>query len=88
LEAESRRALEEDGAEVICLGCAGMAGINEVLQKRLGVPVIDGVAASIAYLNALVRCNLSTSKRRGYEQPDAKGVDTVPQTFHNCYKNK
>ena len=34
------------GAEVICLGCAGLAGIEEQLRDQMPVPIIDGVAAA------------------------------------------
>ena len=30
----ARQALERDGTEVICLGCAGMAGLDKKLQPR------------------------------------------------------
>lgn len=42
-----RRAVEEDGAEAIVLGCAGVGGVREALEQKLGVPVIDGVVAAV-----------------------------------------
>lgn len=45
IAAEALRAIAEDGAEAIVLGCAGMAGLTERLAT-LPVPVIDGVAAA------------------------------------------
>ncbi len=45
IAAEAARALAEDGAEAIVLGCAGMAGLTERLAG-LPAPVIDGVAAA------------------------------------------
>ena len=41
--AEIARALDEDHAEAIVLGCAGMADLAASLGKEFGVPVIDGV---------------------------------------------
>jgi allantoin racemase len=46
VSAEIDRALAEDGARVIVLGCAGMADLAARLSVRHGVPVIDGVAAA------------------------------------------
>ncbi len=46
VSAEIDRALSEDGARAIVLGCAGMADLAARLSKRHGVPVIDGVAAA------------------------------------------
>lgn len=45
--AEARHAVEADHAEVICLGCAGMAGLEETITTELGVPVIDGIGAAV-----------------------------------------
>jgi allantoin racemase len=46
VSAEIARALAEDGAGAIVLGCAGMADLAARLSARHGVPVIDGVAAA------------------------------------------
>src|SRR5262249_50739774 len=67
--AECRRALAEDGCGAIVLGCAGMADLCERLQRELGVPVIDGVAAATVTAEALVRARLLTSKRGDYAPP-------------------
>lgn len=39
---------EKDGAGVVILGCAGMGGHRPVLQRELGVPVVDPVQAAVA----------------------------------------
>jgi len=44
---EGEQALREDNAEIIILGCTAMAGNDEWLSKRLGVPVIDPTKAAI-----------------------------------------
>jgi allantoin racemase len=59
---EAARAIAEDGADVICLGCAGMAGVTEEISAKLGVPAVDGVAAAVALAQALVDLGLTTSK--------------------------
>jgi allantoin racemase len=59
---EAARAVDEDGADVICLGCAGMAGVMGAISAKLGVPAIDGVAAAVALAQAVVGLGLSTSK--------------------------
>lgn len=56
------RAVAEDGADVICLGCAGMAGVTAAISAKLGVPAVDGVAAAVALAQAVVGLGLSTSK--------------------------
>jgi len=57
----SRRALDE-GAEVICLGCGGMAGRARELTEVLGAPVVDGVTAAVGIAESLVRQGLTTSR--------------------------
>jgi allantoin racemase len=63
---EAARAVSEDGADVICLGCAGMAGVTAAISNKLGVPAIDGVAAAVALAQAVVGLGLSTSKAGAY----------------------
>jgi allantoin racemase len=63
---EAAKAVAEDGADVICLGCAGMAGVAAAISSKLGVPAVDGVAAAIALAQAVVGLGLSTSKAGVY----------------------
>lgn len=39
---------DEDGADVIILGCAGLGSYRPALQESLGIPVIDPVQAGVA----------------------------------------
>ena len=41
-----RRARDEDKAEALILGCTCSFGMHEVLQKELGIPVIDPIIAA------------------------------------------
>ena len=59
---EARRAIDDDGAEVICLGCGGMAGFDKELERELGVPVIDGVVAAVKLAESFYDYGLKTSK--------------------------
>jgi allantoin racemase len=69
LEASAREALLRDRSGAIVLGCAGMAAKCLALQDRLGVPVIDGVAVAVKWIEALSSLNLRTSKRGDYADP-------------------
>ena len=68
----AEEALLRDRSGAIVLGCAGMADLCNSLQQRLGVPVIDGVAAGVKLAEALVALGLNTSKRGDYAAPLAK----------------
>ena len=63
-------AIEEDGAEVIILSCAGMAGIDRILSKKLNVPVLDGVVCSLIILSGLIKYGISTSKVGRYKSKE------------------
>lgn len=65
----AKAAIEEDGAEVIVLGCAGLAGLDKRLQAKLGVPVLDGVVCALIIASGLAKYGVSTSKARRYN-PD------------------
>jgi allantoin racemase len=69
---EIARALTEDGAEAVVLGCAGMADLAALLGTEFDVPVIDGVGAAIVMAEGLAAIGLRTSKRGGYARPLAK----------------
>jgi allantoin racemase len=43
-----RQLAEEDGAEVVILGCAGLGFYREALEATLGLPVVDPVQAGVA----------------------------------------
>src|SRR3981189_1506078 len=47
ISAEIELAKQEDQAEVVVLGCAGMAELAARLPARHGLPVIDGVASAV-----------------------------------------
>jgi allantoin racemase len=67
-------AVTHDKAEVICLGCGGMAGLDQLIRDRTGVPVVDGVTAAVTLAESLVRLGLSTSKVRTYAKPRPKKI--------------
>ena len=62
----AQAAIEEDMAEVIVLGCAGMTGLDKRLEQKLGVPVLDGVVCALIIAAGLVKYQVSTSKIRRY----------------------
>jgi allantoin racemase len=62
----SRRAVQEDGAEVIVLGCAGLAGMGRKIQESLDVPVLDGVVCALILASGFARYGVGTSKVLGY----------------------
>jgi allantoin racemase len=79
LMSAGRKAVEEDGAEVLCLGCAGMVGFDTDLEKALGVPVIDPVVAALKFSEALVDYGKKTSKIMTFRPPQKKEIKGFPE---------
>ena len=65
----ARTAIEQDGAEVIILGCAGMVGYAEELEKELGIVVLDPTTVTFKMAEALADIEISHSKRALYATP-------------------
>ena len=76
--AEAEKAVRDDKAEVICLGCGGMAGLDAAVRLATGVPVVDGVTAAVKLAEGMVSLGLSTSKVRTYAPPRPKRISGWP----------
>jgi len=78
LKAAAREAVEDDGAEVIVLGCTIEFGFYRELQEEFGVPVIDAVLAPLKYTEFLVelrdRFGWKASKVYGYQSPPLEEI--------------
>lgn len=81
LRRQIEHALEDDHAEAIVLGCAGMAQLAAALSRDYGVPVIDGVSAAVRQAETLVALQLATSKHGTYARPVAKTYTGMMASF-------
>lgn len=76
---EGRRAVEEDGAEVIILGCSAEVGFHQTLQAELGVPVIDSALAPFKYAEFLAeaaqRLAWLPSRKWGSQAPPQQEIE-------------
>ena len=71
-------ARDEDGAEAVVLGCAGMSDMCHALSVETGLPVIDGVHAAVRLAEALAGGGYRTSKAGAYSWPRDKSGDLAP----------
>jgi allantoin racemase len=78
---EIRQAIDDDGADAIVLGCAGMADLAAELADEFALPVVDGVAAAVTLAEGLGALRLKTSKRGGYARPLPKAYTGVFAQF-------
>ncbi|MBR8743920.1 aspartate/glutamate racemase family protein, partial [Nocardiopsis sp. MG754419] len=76
--AQAAEAVEHDGAEVLVLGCGGMAGLELTPDDTRGAPVVDGVAGAVALAESLVGLGLTTSKVRTHAAPLPKTLTHWP----------
>lgn len=67
-----RAARDQDGAEAVILGCAGMADLARRLSAESGLTVIEPVAAAVRLAEALAGGGFRTSKIGAYAYPNPK----------------
>jgi allantoin racemase len=77
----AQQAIERERSGAIVLGCAGMADLCQALQLRLGVPVIDGVAAATKFAEGLVTMGVGTSKLGDYALPLVKKYSGIATPY-------
>jgi Asp/Glu/hydantoin racemase len=61
MAAVGERLIEGHGADVVIMGCAGMAQYRAPLEARLGVPVVDPTQAAVAQAIGAVRLGYRTA---------------------------
>jgi allantoin racemase len=75
---QAKAAVEEDGAEAIILGCTIEFGFFRVLQKEIGVPVLDATITSLKFAELKAelkqRYDWGSSKYGGFESPPASEI--------------
>lgn len=84
----ARKAIDEDGAEAILLGCAGLGPIDKSMQEALGVPVLDGVACAVTLLEGLHAYGITTSKAKAFLAPEPKELVNCPGTLVAAYARR
>jgi len=75
ITAAAKRAIEQDGAEVIILGCTGMAPLAQKIRKELNVPLIEPAAATLKMAETLVKLGLQHNRGRLYLTPSFDKID-------------
>lgn len=78
---ECRRALIQDKADCIVLGCAGMSDLCQEISREIDAPVIDGVGAAVRMVEGIVQLGLLTSKRGEWAYPPSKEYTGMLQGF-------
>ena len=66
--------VDDHGAEAIVLAGAAMAGMQPVLQPKLPVPLVDGIACAVQLAEMLVRLKLPKPSTGSLAHPGARAV--------------
>lgn len=62
--ATGKRLRDEDGANVLIMGCAGMARYREPLQQETGLPVVEPTQVAVSMALGQIRLNLSHREQK------------------------
>ncbi len=65
-------AVEEDGADVIILAGAPLAGLARAMKGELPVPVVDGVSSAVGHAETLVSLRPGIAQAGSFAAPPAK----------------
>jgi allantoin racemase len=72
LKGLAERAVDEDGADVIILAGAPLAGLARLLHGELPVPMVDGVSSAVRHAESLVALNTGRAQRGSFAPPPPK----------------
>jgi Asp/Glu/hydantoin racemase len=78
LKALAERAVDEDGADVIVLAGAPLAGLARSLAGQLPVPVVDGVSSAVRHAQSLVALQPGRARRGSFAAPPVKPNRGLP----------
>jgi len=81
LQALAERAVDEDGADVIVLAGAPLAGLARSLRGRLPVPVVDGVSSAVRHAETLAALQPGRASRGSFAPPPAKPNHGLPDAI-------
>ena len=70
----AKKAIEEDGADVILVNCGALIEPTKYLKESLDVPVIENSAVALKTLEMLIKLGLSQSKRAFPKPPKKRRV--------------
>ena len=77
----AERAVDEDGADVIVLAGAPLAGLARTLAGRLPVPLVDGVSSAVRHAETLVALRPGRARRGSFAPPPRKPHRGLPDAI-------
>ena len=68
----ANRTVKENGADVVILAGAPLAGLANKIRDRVPVPLVDGIQAAVTMAEGLVRLNPRKATAGTYRRPGPK----------------
>ncbi len=75
------QAVQRDGADVIILAGAPLAGLARSLAGQLPVPVVDGVSSAVQHAQSLVSLSPGTHQAGSFQPPPVKPHKGLPEVI-------
>jgi Asp/Glu/hydantoin racemase len=72
-------AVDEDGADVIILGGAPLAGLARSIAGQIPVPVVDGGSSAVRHAESLASLKPGAARTGGFAPPPAKPNAGLPE---------
>jgi len=78
LEALCHAAIRDDGADVVILAGAPLAGLARSIRHRIPVPLVDGVSSAVRHAESMVALRPDTPRAGSYAPPPLKPNRGLP----------
>ena len=88
LLALAHRCVAEDGADVIVLAGAPLAGLARSVRGKLPVPVVDGVSSAVRHAETLVALQPGRATRGSFAPPPEKPHRGLPPSIEALLRSR
>jgi len=79
LEVLCLSAVRDDGADVIIIAGAPLAGLARSIRERIPVPVVDGVSSAVCHAQTLVSLGTLPARQGSFAPPPIKPNHGLPE---------
>ncbi len=84
----ANKVVSHNGADVVILAGAPLAGLATKLRERVPVPLVDGIQAAVTMAEGLVRLNPRKATAGTYRRPGAKDSTGLSQALADVIGHK
>ena len=81
LQALCQSAVDDDGADVIIIAGAPLAGLARSIKQRIPVPVVDGVSSAVCHAQTLASLAPEPARRGSFAPPPHKPNQGLPESL-------